>query len=142
MSRYKMDNKGKLYKAENLTIATASESRNFIWRGVQPPSNRGWAGSLEQLEKWYSEGKILVKKDGNPRLDGLKVYLDEMKGKRADDLWTDVERIGNTSKERLGYPTQKPEALLERIIKASSNEGDIILDAYCGCGTTIAVAEK
>jgi site-specific DNA-methyltransferase (adenine-specific) len=65
-----------------------------------------------------------------------------MKGKRVDDLWVDIERIGNTSKERLGYPTQKPEALLERIIKASSNEGDIILDAYCGCGTTIAVAEK
>ena len=142
MSRYKTDNQGKLYKAENLTIATASESRNFLWRGVQPPPNRGWAGSLEQLEKWYSEGRILIKKDGNPRLDGLKVYLDEMKGKRVDDLWIDIERIGNTSKERLGYPTQKPEALLERIIKSSSNEGDIILDAYCGCGTTIAVAEK
>ncbi|MCA2710800.1 MAG: restriction endonuclease [Microcystis sp. M015S2] len=142
LSRYKTDKEGRLYKAENLTIATASESRNFVWRGVQPPANRGWAGSLEQLEKWWSDGRILVKRDGNPRLDGLKVYLDEMKGKRVDDLWIDVSRIGNTSSERLGYPTQKPEALLERIIKASSNKGDVILDAYCGCGTTIAVAER
>lgn len=142
MSRYKSDEQGNLYKAENLTIATASESRNFIWRGVQPPPNRGWAASQEKLEEWWDEGKILTKRDGTPRLDGLKVYLDEMKGKRIDDLWTDIKRIGNTSSERLGYPTQKPEALLERILRASSNEGDIILDAYCGCGTTIAVAER
>jgi site-specific DNA-methyltransferase (adenine-specific) len=59
----------------------------------------------------------------------------------VDDVW-DIDKINNSSKERLGYPTQKPEALLERIIKASSNKGDVILDAYCGCGTTIAVAER
>ncbi|MBW4679668.1 MAG: site-specific DNA-methyltransferase [Microcoleus vaginatus WJT46-NPBG5] len=69
-----------------------------------------------------------------------KYYLDE--GKIAEDYWTDIETLNRQDKERLGYPTQKPEALLERIIKVSSNEGDIVLDAYCGCGTTLAVAQR
>ncbi|MBA2453811.1 MAG: restriction endonuclease [Chloroflexia bacterium] len=71
-----------------------------------------------------------------------KRYLDEMPGVPIQDLWTDIHPIGAQATERLGYPTQKPEALLERIIKASSNEGDIVLDPFCGCGTTIAVAER
>lgn len=75
-------------------------------------------------------------------MDGLKVYLDDQLGHKLQSIWTDIPRIGNTAAERLGYPTQKPEALLERIIKASSNEGDVILDAYCGCGTTVAVAQR
>ena len=69
-----------------------------------------------------------------------RYYLDE--SKIAEDYWIDIETLNREDKERLGYPTQKPEALLERIIKASSNEGDVVLDAYCGCGTTIAVAER
>jgi hypothetical protein len=73
---------------------------------------------------------------------GLKVFLDERPGKKVTDQWDDVGRVGNTAQERLGYPTQKPEALLERIIRASSNEGDVVLDPFCGCGTTIAVAER
>lgn len=75
-------------------------------------------------------------------MDGLKIYLDETKGKPLGTNWYDIDRIGNTSSERMGYPTQKPEALLERIIRASSNEGDVVLDAYCGCGTTVAVAQR
>ena len=75
-------------------------------------------------------------------MDGLKVYLDEAQGKPLQNVWTDIPRIANTSRERLGYPTQKPEALLERVILASSNEGDLVLDPFCGCGTTVAVAEK
>ncbi len=85
---------------------------------------------------------ILKKKDGTPRLDGRKVFLDEKKGKPVSDVWTDIERIGNTSAERLGYPTQKPVALLERIIQASSNLGDMVLDPFCGCGTTIDAAQR
>lgn len=69
-----------------------------------------------------------------------RYYLDE--GKIAEDYWIDIESLNREDRERLGYPTQKPEALLERIIKSSSNEGDVVLDAYCGCGTTIAVAQK
>lgn len=72
---------------------------------------------------------------------GLKQYLHETKSPVLQDIWTDI-LFSPTTKERLGYPTQKPEALLERIIQASSNEGDIILDAYCGCGTTVAVSQK
>ncbi|OPF19586.1 hypothetical protein B1L04_09965 [Microcystis aeruginosa KW] len=83
----------------------------------------------------------MLQKDGRPRKDGLKQYLSETKSPVIQDIWTDII-FAPTTKERLGYPTQKPEALLERIIKASSNKGDIILDAYCGCGTTIAVAER
>ncbi len=69
-----------------------------------------------------------------------RYYLDE--GKIAEDYWIDIETLNREDRERLGYPTQKPEILLERIIKASSNEGDVILDAYCGCGTTVAVAQR
>ena len=75
-------------------------------------------------------------------MDGLKVYLDDLPGQPLQSIWTDIERIGNTSKERLGYPTQKPLALLERIIKASSNEGDVVLDPFCGCGTAVHAAQK
>lgn len=142
LKRYKQDSTGRYYKAENLTFSSANKSRQFEFRGAKPPANRSWGASLEQLEEWYKEGRILLKQDGTPRLDGLKVYLEETKGKPISTNWTDIERIGNTSGERLGYPTQKPEALLERIIGVSSNEGDVLLDAFGGCGTTIAVAER
>lgn len=83
---------------------------------------------------WYPESKTK-----RPR---LKRYLDETTGVPVSDIWDDIQPLSAQAKERLGYPTQKPESLLERIIKASSNEGDVILDAYCGCGTTVAVAQK
>ena len=142
MKRYKPDEDGRFYTGQDLTMSSTSRTRNFEWRGSRPPSNRGWALSLDELEKRWAEGRILTKVDGTPRLDGLKVYLDETSGKRATDLWTDISRVGNTSDERIDYPTQKPEALLERIIKVSSNEGDLVLDCFCGSGTTAAVAEK
>ncbi|HWA97333.1 MAG TPA: DNA methyltransferase [Pirellulales bacterium] len=143
LSRYKPDQDGRLYKAENLTFSTRSGARQFEWRGTKPPENRSWGASKEQLEKWWAEGRILKKKDGTPRLDGLKIYLDETKGGNAlTTNWTDIDRIGNTSSERADYPTQKPEALLERIITVSSNPGDLVLDFFAGSGTTAAVAEK
>lgn len=125
-----------------MTFSSTNPGRQFEWRGTKPPSNRSWGYPLEKLEELWAQGRILTKQDGTPRLDGLKVYLDETKGKPLTTLWDDVGRIGNTSSERIGYPTQKPEALLERIIKASSNEGDLIADFFCGSGTTAAVAEK
>jgi len=76
--------------------------------------------------------------DGMPR---IKRYLDEAKGMPMQDVWTNIEALRSWHKEKLGYPTQKPEALLERLIVASSNEGDLVLDPFCGCGTTISVAE-
>jgi hypothetical protein len=141
MKRYKYSDEQGLYRAENLTAPHFSETRTIEWRGVHPGANRQWRYSIEKLEDLYQKGYILLQKDGRPRKDGLKEYLTESKGSLLQDIWTDMI-FSPTTKERLGYPTQKPEALLERIIKASSNEGDIILDAYCGCGTTIAVAER
>ncbi|MFA7348269.1 MAG: site-specific DNA-methyltransferase [Desulfurivibrionaceae bacterium] len=143
LSRYKADENGVLYKAENLTFSGANHSRQFEWRGTKPPVNRSWGASLEQLEQWWAEGKILKKRNGCPRMDGLKIYLkDTQGGSPISTNWTDIDRIGNTSSERLDYPTQKPESLLERIIRTSSNPGDLVLDAFAGSGTTCAVAEK
>jgi len=143
LSRFKRDENGELYKGENLTFSGANKARQFTWRGTTPPANRSWGADIEQLEAWWSEGRILKKQDGSPRLDGLKILLRETKGGTPITTnWTDVERIGNTSSERSNYPTQKPETLLERIIRASSSEGDIVLDCFSGSGTTAAVAEK
>lgn len=101
---------------------------------------RYWRYSLAKMNELIQNGLVVQTKPGNvPR---KKQYLDEGQGVPIQSLWYDVPALHSQDKERLGYPTQKPEALLERIIKASSNKGDIILDAYCGCGTTIAVAER
>ena len=143
LSRYKEDKDGRLFTGRDLTFSGRNPERQFEWRGTKPPDNRSWGTTLEQLEAWWDEGKILVKRDGTPRLDGLKTYLDETKGgKRLTTNWIDIGRVANTSSERIDYPTQKPEDLLERIIKASSNEGDLIADFFTGSGTTAAVAEK
>lgn len=144
MQRFRhVDDDGRRYKLENLTGPRPdSNSGKFEWRGTLPGPTRGWGYKKAQLEQWWAEGKIQTKKDGTPRMDGLKVYLDETEGKPLQNIWTDISRISNTSSERLGYPTQKPEALLERIINASSNAGDVVLDPFCGCGTAIAAAQK
>ncbi len=144
MSRYKKsqsDEKG-LYRCDDLTAPNSSKERQFEWRGVIPSTNRSWRFSIEELERLYSEGLIVLQKDGRPRKDGLKKYLADSQGEVIGDVWDDIDRVSNTGKERIGYPTQKPEALLERIIKASSNEGDTVLDCFMGGGTTIAVAQK
>jgi DNA modification methylase len=100
---------------------------------------RYWRYSKENMEKLYKEGRIVQAAPASvPR---YKRYLDEMQGVPLSDVWSDVKRISQTS-ESLGYPTQKPELLLERIIKSSSNPTDIVLDPFCGCGTAIAVAHK
>ncbi len=132
-----VDTDGRRYKLENLTAPRPdSASGKFAWRGTLPGLTRGWGYKEEQLERWWAEGRIQTKRDGTPRTGGLKVYLDEAEGKPLQNIWADITRISNRSAERLGYPTQKPEALLERIIKASSNEGDVVLDPFCGCGAT------
>lgn len=143
LSRYKKDEAGRYYTTQDLTAPRPrSTSGKFEWRGTIPTSTRGWGYTKEQLEQWWSEGRIATKRDGTPRMDGLIVYLDEKDGQAPQSVWLDVSRVTNTGTERLGYPTQKPEALLERIIKASSNEGDLIADFFCGSGTTAAVGEK
>ena len=144
LSRFKhVDAKGRRYKLENLTAPRPnSTSGKFEWRGTKPGPTRGWGYKLEQLDAWWEEGRIATKHDGTPRMDGLKVYLDDTDGKPMQNIWTDIARIPNTSSERMGYATQKPLALLERIIKASSNPGDVVLDPFCGCATTIEAAHN
>ncbi len=138
-----VDESGRRYRLDDLTAPRPnSDSGKFEWRGTMPGSTRGWGYRLEQLEQWWSEGRIHTKRDGTPRMDGLKVYLDDAEGKPLQNIWTDIPRIPNTSAERLNFPTQKPEALLERIINASSNEGDVVLDPFCGCGTATVAAER
>ena len=138
-----VDDDGRRYRLDDLTAPRPnSDSGKFEWRGTMPGPTRGWGYRLEQLEQWWSEGRIHTKRDGTPRMDGLKVYLDDADGKALQNVWTDVPRIGNTSRERLGYPTQKPLALLERIIEASSNPGDFVLDPFCGCGTAVVAAHQ
>ena len=144
LSRFRhMDNDGRRYKLENLTAPRPnSTSGKFNWRGTQPGPTRGWGYNIEQLEAWWHEGRIRTKADGSPRTDGLKVYLDETQGKPLQNIWTDISRIPNTSAERMGYATQKPLALLERVIMASSEPGDLVFDPFCGCATTIEAAHR
>ena len=138
-----IDDNGRRYRVDNLTAPRPdSNSGKFTWRGTTPGPTRGWGYRFEQLEQWWAEGRIHTKRDGTPRLDGLKIYLDESKGKPLQNIWNDVKRIPNTSHERTGYPTQKPLALYERIIQASSNEGDWVLDPFAGCATTPIAAER
>ena len=143
LKRYKRDDAGRLYTTQDLCAERRnSNSGKFNWRGTMPPSTRGWGYKIEQLERWWTEGRIATKKDGTPRMDGLIVYLDKTEGQVPQSIWTDVGRVANTSAERVDYPTQKSEALLERVIEASSDAGDIVLDCFAGSGTTAAVAEK
>ena len=101
---------------------------------------RYWRYSRERMQELIDEGRVVQETPGAvPR---YKRYLDEMAGVSLQDWWGDIKPIGSRSRERLGYPTQKPESLLERIINASSNEGDIVLDPFCGCGTATAAAER
>jgi len=142
LKRYRPDASGRLYTGQDLTVSSKSNTRKDTWRGTTPPPGRSWAASLEERERLWKEGRILTKADGTPRLDGYKVYLDEKEGRRVSSLWTDIGRVGNTSDERLNYATQKPEALLERILQTSTIKGSLVADFFCGSGTTLAVAEK
>ncbi|MBE0479289.1 site-specific DNA-methyltransferase, partial [Candidatus Aerophobetes bacterium] len=135
----KIDKEGRRYQATDLTapMSRASRGQVYSWKGYTPPPSRCFVYNKEKMEQLDKAGRIEYTKKGCPRLIR---YLDEMKGNKCPDIWVDIKIAQST--ERMGYPTQKPEALLERIIKASSNEGDVVLDPFCGCGTTIAVAER
>jgi len=108
-----------------------------------PPGSgviRVWRWSKDRMMKAWKEGRVIIPKKG--KVAAYKRYLDEMEGTIVTDIWDDIEHLHGSHAETLGYPTQKPLALLERIIKCSSREGDTVLDPFCGCGTTIAAAEK
>ena len=110
------------------------------WRGFDPASiGRHWGRVPDDLDKLDAEGRIYWPgKGGFPR---YKRYLDEQEGVSVDSIWSDIPPINSQAGEGMGYPTQKPLALLNRIINASSNPGDVVLDAFCGCGTTLHAAQ-
>jgi site-specific DNA-methyltransferase (adenine-specific)/adenine-specific DNA-methyltransferase len=130
---------GRRFKSTDLTAAKAGGDTEYEWKGKRPPRGRYWAYSRANMEKFETEGRIHYTTTGFPR---LKQYLNEMDGIPLQNYWFDIPPVNSQAGERLAYPTQKPEALLERIVSASSNEGDLVADFFCGSGTTAAVAEK
>lgn len=140
-SKYRnMDANGRRYTLSDMTSPNPRPNMMYEWKGFAFPPN-GWRYSRETMAKLDAEGRIWYPDDKRKR-PRLKRYLDEMSGNLITTVWTDINPINSQAQERLGYPTQKPLALLERIIKASSNGGDLVLDPFCGCGTTITVAEQ
>ncbi|MGH9378050.1 MAG: DNA methyltransferase [Terriglobia bacterium] len=136
------DEKGRKYRLSDITGAGIRHGETGKpWRGVDVTAKgRHWMFPPKELDVLDREGRIYWPKKGT--MPAYRRYLDEMPGTPLQDIFGDIQPIGAQAQERLGYPTQKPEALLERIIKASSNEGDVVLDPFCGCGTAIAVAER
>ncbi len=137
--RYKDEN-GRVYRLDNMTSPKPRPNMTYVWKGFPPPPF-GWRYSKETMARLDAEGRIWYPSSKSKRPQ-LKRFLDEMFGVLAGNVWTDINPINSQAQERLGYPTQKPEALLERILKASSNEGDLVLDPFCGCGTTVQVAQR
>jgi len=116
-----------------------SQGLRYQWKGVSSPRGRTWTCVIEKMEEYDRAGLISYSRDGMPR---LKRYLEDMPGVSLQTLWDDIPPINSQAAERLGYPTQKPLALLERIILASSNPGDVVCDPFCGCGSAIVASQK
>ena len=140
---------GKKYNTSDLTgSGTTDEGESGKpWRGFNPKDfGRHWGYAHSQMDEWDAAGLIHWPKKagvagGFPRKRDEKPFLASARMVQAGSVWTDIDRLNQTAKERLGYPTQKPLALLDRIIKASSKPNDIVLDAFCGCGTALEAAE-
>ena len=137
------DPDGRHWARADLTGAgTRNGETGEIWRGIDVTAKgRHWSKIPRELDRLDEQGRIHwpKKQGGMPR---LKNYIDERAGIPLQDIWTDIRPIHNLAEERIGYATQKPVALLERIIKASSNEGDVVLDPFCGCATTLEAAHR
>ena len=119
-----------------LNPATDRPNLTYEFLGVK----RVWRWTRARMQDAYENGLVVQTRPGAvPR---FKRYLDEQEGRPVDSVWNDIPPINSQAKERLGYPTQKPLALLDRIVRASSNENDIVLDAFCGCGTALVAAQK
>ena len=135
-----VDENGRRYRISDLRNPGYRPNLIYDYKGYKPHPN-GWAVSREKMEQYDREGRLYFPQKPDGRIQ-LKRYLDEMPGNPVSSLWDDIRPIGAAAAERLGYPTQKPLALLERIIEASSNKGDIVLDPFCGCGTAVHAAQK
>jgi adenine-specific DNA-methyltransferase len=139
-SHYRRDPKtGRLYRGVSLIQKGKGPPRKFGDKVIAPPPGRHWIWSQERIDEALSKGLIRLTSGGRPE----KIqFFDEIEGDIVDDLWTDIYPINSQALESLGYATQKPEALLRRIVETSSEKGDLVADFFCGTGTTLAVAEK
>ena len=132
-------NTGRRYGLYDFTQSGQGVPRRFGDREITPPKDKHWIWGQSRIEAAMEEGRIVFTSKNMVR---VKRYLDESRGNPMEDIWTDIPPINAMAKERLGYPTQKPIKLLGRIIKASSNPGDVVLDPFCGCGTAIESAAR
>jgi site-specific DNA-methyltransferase (adenine-specific) len=141
-SHFKQDAQGRYYRTVPLDAprhGAGPSTLLYEWRGKWPASSRTWAVQKETMEEYERKGLLRYTRTGTPT---LLQYADEMPGVPLQDIWADIPPVNPQAAERLGYPTQKPLALLERIVQSSSNPDDVVLDPFCGCGTTIAAAHK
>lgn len=131
------DPDGRLYRLDNLINPNPNRPNlTYEFLGV----TKVWRWTKERMQEAYNAGLVIQTKPGT--VPQFKRYLDEQRGRPLGDVWTDIPPINSQAAERLGYPTQKPLALLERIIQASSNVGDVVWDPFCGCGTAVHAAQK
>jgi len=130
---------GRRFRIDNLASPSYRQNLIYDYKGYKPPE-KGWAISKEKMAEWDAAGRLYFPSSMEGRIQ-RKRYLDENDGELVQNLWDDIS-VGSQSNERLNYGTQKPEALLERIIKSSSNENSLVADFFGGSGTTAAVAEK
>jgi len=134
---------GRRYRKDNLTAAKPGGDTSYEWVGpsglaVGPYPGRYWAYSKANMAEFERQGRLVYTKSGMPE---YKRYLDDNPGTSLQDIWSDIPPINSQAKERLPWATQKPLALLERVISVSSNPGDIVLDPFCGCGTALVAAQ-
>ena len=147
-SKYRSDDddgRGR-YMLDNMTSPNPRPNMMYEWKGHESPP-KGWRYSVDTMKKLDLDGRVWYPNDGQGNTDTtkrprLKRYLNEQEGGVMGTVWTDISPLNSQAQERLGYPTQKPVALLERILNASSNPGDVVLDPFCGCGTTVHAAQK
>ncbi len=130
---------GRRYRLGDMTAPGPRPNLEYEWRGVKPPAGRCWAVNIDRMSKYEAEGRLVYSATGMPQ---YKRYLDEMAGVPIQDVWTDIPPVNPMAGEKLGFPTQKPEGLLERLTRVSSDRGDLVLDAFVGSGTTSSVAQR
>lgn len=133
------DENGRVFRWDNATAAGEGPARLFFGELLSPPPGTHWRWTQENIDKLIKEGRIALTSKGKPQ---YKRFLDEMPGRVVQSIWSDIPPVNSQAVESLGYPTQKPEPLIERILQTSSNRGDLVADFFCGSGTTAAVAEK
>src|SRR5579884_142221 len=135
-----VDSDGRRYQLDNLSSPSPRPNLTYEYKGYAPPP-KGWAVSRERMEEMEREGRLYFPADKSKRIR-RKRYLDELEGDTVDNLWSDIAPVNSMAAERVGFDTQKPLALLNRVIEAATEPGDLVADLFCGSGTTLVAAEQ